>query len=89
VTFEWDRDKAASNRRKHRVEFADAVAVFEDSRGQTTDDPHPSERRFVTLGLDTLGRVLVVCWTSRGTQIRIISARKANARERRFYSEEG
>jgi len=88
VTFEWDRDKASSNRRKHRVEFADAVAVFEDPRAQTQDDPHPHERRFVTMGLDVLGRVLVVSWTSRGTQIRIISARKANGRERRFYSEE-
>jgi uncharacterized DUF497 family protein len=42
VTFEWDPAKAAANRRKHRVSFADTVAVFEDPRAMTIDDPHPA-----------------------------------------------
>jgi uncharacterized DUF497 family protein len=54
----------------------------------TRDDPHPSEQRHVTLGIDTLGRVLVVSWTSRGESIRIISARRATARELRQYETE-
>jgi uncharacterized DUF497 family protein len=72
---------------KHRVSFADTVAVFEDPRAMTTDDPHPSEKRFVTVGLDAMGRVLVVSWTSREPEIRIISARKATRQERRQYEE--
>jgi uncharacterized DUF497 family protein len=87
VTFEWDPAKAAANRRKHRVSFADTVPVFEDPRAMTVDDPHPSESRFVTVGLDALGRVLVVSWTSRESAIRIISVRKATRQERRQYEE--
>jgi hypothetical protein len=89
VTFEWDPDKAASNRRKHRVDFADAVGVFEDPRALTRDDPHPDELRHLTMGLDFLGRVVVVCGTGRRTEIRIISARKATPAERRQYQDEG
>jgi uncharacterized protein len=68
VTFAWDPDKAASNRRKHRIDFADAAGVFEDSRALTRDEPHPGELRHVTMGLDFLGRVFVVCWTAVRTQ---------------------
>jgi len=89
VTFDWDPEKAAGNRRKHRVEFADAVGVFEDPRALTRDDAHADEPRHVTMGLDFLGRVVVVCWTERRNAIRIISARKATPRERRQYEEEG
>lgn len=89
VTFEWDPDKAASNRRKHRVDFADAAGVFEDSRALTRDEPHPGELRHVTMGLDFLGRVVVVCWTGRPNAIRIISARRATPAERRQYVNEG
>ena len=83
--FEWDPAKAQRNRAKHRVAFADAVGVFDDPRAVTLDDPHPREQRYVTLGLDFLGRVLVVCWTQRGSNIRIISARNATKRERLTY----
>jgi uncharacterized DUF497 family protein len=85
VSFQWDPSKAALNRRKHRVDFADAVGVFEDPHAITQDDPHPKEPRYVTMGLDTLGRVLVVSWTGRGELIRLISARPASPRERRLY----
>ena len=87
VTFEWDPSKAARNRRKHRVSFADAVGVFQDPRALTQDDPHPDEARFVTIGLDLLGRVVVVSWTGRPAAIRVISARKATPAERGQYEE--
>ena len=60
MAYQWDRAKAVANRAKHGVDFADAIGVFEDRRALTTDDPHPDEERFVTLGLDLLARVLVV-----------------------------
>ena len=85
MTFQWDPAKARSNLTKHRVDFADATAVLEDPQGLTRDDPHPREERFVTLGLDALGRLLVVCWTPRGDQIRLISARRATRVESRQY----
>jgi uncharacterized protein len=88
VTFQWDPDKARANLRKHRVDFADAATVFEDPRALTRDDPHPREERFVTLGLDALGRLLVVSWTSRDDEFRIISARRANRAESRQYEKE-
>ena len=88
MTFQWDPDKARANFRKHRVDFADAATVFEDPRALTRDDPHPREERFVTLGLDALGCLLVVCWTSRNDEFRIISARNADRAESRQYEKE-
>src|SRR6266567_2574438 len=88
VTFQWDRGKARANLRKHRVDFADAATVFDDPSALTLDDPHPHEERFVTLGMDALGRVLVVCWSARAGDFRIISARRANRAETRQYEEE-
>jgi uncharacterized DUF497 family protein len=88
VTFQWDADKARSNLRRHRVDFADAVIVFDDPRALTRDDPHPREERFVTLGLDALGRLLVVCSTSRDDEFRLISARRADRAESRQYDKE-
>ena len=88
MSFQWDPAKARANLRKHRVNFADAVGVFDDPGALTLDDPHPREQRWITLGLDTLGRVLVVCWTSRDDDIRIISARPATRREVRQYQKE-
>ena len=57
------------------------------SNALTRDDPHPDEARFVTIGLDILGRVVVVSWTGRPTAIRLISARKATPAEREQYEE--
>ena len=88
MAFQWDPDKAQENLRKHGVAFADAVGAFEDPRALTRDDPHPSEERFLTLGLDLVGRIVLVNWTWRGDDIRLISARKASAGERRQYSED-
>jgi uncharacterized DUF497 family protein len=82
---EWDPDKAAANRQKHQVDFADAATVLEDDAALTVPDDHPDEERAVTLGTDALGRLLVIVYTWRGDQVRLISARKATRSERRQY----
>jgi hypothetical protein len=87
VSYEWDPKKAASNLRKHGVDFADAVTALEDELALTLDDDYPDEQRFITIGTDALGRVLVVVYAFRGEKIRIISAREATPRERRQYPE--
>jgi len=86
VGFEWDRRKAASNLRKHGVDFADAALVLYDDLALTArDELHTDEERFITLGMDPLGRILVVLHTARGERVRLISARPATAAERRRY----
>ena len=85
MDYEWDPRKAESNLRKHRVDFADAVSVFSDSLALTIQDESDEEARFLTLGSDLLGRVLVVAYTWRGDRLRIISARRATTRERKQY----
>lgn len=85
MRYEWDPRKARANVEKHGVAFADAVGALEDERALTWDDGNPSESRFVTIGIDYLARVVVVVYTWRGRTIRIISARKATARERAQY----
>ena len=88
VSYQWDPAKARANQAKHGVGFADAVGVFEDPRAVTIDDRHPDEDRYVTIGLDLLGRVLVVSWTWRDEEVRLISARRATRKESRDYEEE-
>ena len=85
--FQWDSKKALANLRKHGVDFADAIGALEDPRALTRDDPHAAEERFLTVGLDLLGRVVLVNWTWRDDDIRVISARKASPGERRQYEE--
>jgi uncharacterized DUF497 family protein len=87
VRFQWDPGKARTNLRKHGVDFADAVGAFEDPLALTLNDPHPSEDRYLTLGIDLLGRITVVNWTWRDDEIRVISARKATRPELRSYHE--
>ena len=88
MTYQWDPNKAKSNLKKHGIRFADAVSVFEDENAITIEDEHESESRFITIGRDILLRILVVVYTFRGHIIRIISARKATARERKIYEEQ-
>ena len=73
--------------RKHGVSFADAVTALEDERALTERDVSDEEERWVTMGLDGEGRVLVVIYTWRGDKLRLISARNATRRERRAYEE--
>jgi uncharacterized protein len=81
VRFEWDERKARANLRKHRVDFADAATIFEDDLAVTMVDEDSEEDRYVTIGMDAVGRVLVVAYTIRDRRIRIISARRAAKRE--------
>lgn len=86
VDIEFDPAKAASNLRKHRVSFADAEQALRDPMARTIDDPDSTdEQRFVTLGMDALGRILVVIHTTRGDRTRLISARKASRGESEHY----
>ena len=89
MDFEWDEDKARSNEAKHGVPFAEAVSVFGDPLAVTFDDPLNSadEVRFLTIGLSTAGRVLIVSHTDRGEATRIISARVASRGERKGYED--
>ncbi len=87
MEFEWDPRKAAANLRKHGIDFADAATVLYDELAITVPNDHPEEDRFVTLGMDAIGRVLVVVYTWRGDRARLISARHATRRERRQYEE--
>ncbi|HLF00878.1 MAG TPA: BrnT family toxin, partial [Anaerolineales bacterium] len=86
MDYQWDVAKAKSNKEKHGIDFADAVTALDDDNALTMPDDDPDEDRFVTIGLDALGRVLVVIYTYRSSaMIRIISARKATPRERKQY----
>ncbi|MEM6840205.1 MAG: BrnT family toxin [Cyanobacteria bacterium P01_H01_bin.121] len=87
MVYQWNRDKAAINLRKHGVDFTDAVSAFSDDLAITIPDERFDEERFVTIGLDAFSRVLVVVYTLRGDEIRVISARKATRQERRQYEE--
>ena len=64
------------------------MAVFEDDQALTMEDDVPDEERFITIGQDILGRILVVVYTWRADRIRVISARLATPRERRQYEGE-
>ena len=89
MTFTWNPEKDAVNRRKHAVGFREAASVLEDPLSTTYPDPAHSrgEQRYVTIGRSRLERTLVVAHADRGDTIRIISARPATRRERRFYEE--
>lgn len=88
MVVEWDPVKAQQNVRKHGVSFADAVTALEDDRALTERDVSADdEERWVTIGMDGVGQVLVVVYTWRGENLRLISARNATRRERRVYEE--
>jgi uncharacterized DUF497 family protein len=85
MEIEWDPKKAKANVRKHGIFFADAVMVLSDDLAITIEDPRHAEQRFVTIGSDALGRILVVVYNYRGDRIRLISAREATPTERARY----
>jgi uncharacterized protein len=90
LTFEWDADKAALNIAKHGVTFDEARTVFGDPLAVIFDDEEHSldELREIIIGHSVLRRLLLVSFTERGDEVvRIISARKANKRERKDYEE--
>jgi hypothetical protein len=63
MNYQWDDHKAKANLKKHKVDFAEAVTVFDDDLAITVEDIIPEEERFVTIGADALGRILVVVYT--------------------------
>src|SRR5690554_5369522 len=88
LIFDWDPSKDAANQKKHDVSFSEAKTVFTDEFGRLIADPDHSdeEDRFVLLGTSVHSRLLLVCHCVRGGDtIRIISARRANRRERKSY----
>jgi len=89
LRFEWDKKKSRENKRRHGVSFEEAQTVFLDENAIRYYDPDHShdEDRFIMLGMSYTLRVLVVChcYHVDDTVIRIISARKANAKEATVY----
>jgi uncharacterized protein len=89
IEFEWDTEKERKNLQKHGVSFYEGGTVFGDPLSWTFPDPDHSrsEERFLTIGMSSLGRILLVSHTDRGMKTRIINARPATPRERRDYEE--
>ncbi|MFI5454030.1 MAG: BrnT family toxin [Isosphaerales bacterium] len=87
MEFEWDPDKAVRNLAKHSVSFHEAATIFGDPLALTFSDPDHSdeEDRFLTFGLSSEGRMLVVSHTDREDCTRIISARRATRKEKKLY----
>ena len=87
--FEWDKPKATANLKKHGVSFDEALTVFADPLARIRDDPDHSivERREILIGHSVRHRILVVGFTERETKVRIISARRATAQERKNHEE--
>ena len=89
LTFEWDEEKDLSNQRKHGVSFEEGKTVFNDPRSITIADEQHSdhEDRYVDIGNSSRGRLIVVSYTDRDSNIRIISCRKATKLERETYEQ--
>ena len=89
MEFESDPAKAATNIKKHKVSFEEAASVFGDPMAYTFSDPDHSvgESRWLTFGMSSMARVLVVSYTERKEKIHLISARTATKNERKFYEE--
>ena len=84
--YEWDPAKSTANLRKHGVKFSDASMALEDEHAlPIPDESSLEEERFLSLCMDPLGRIIVVVYTWRGQNLRVISARKATRRERAQY----
>ena len=89
MNFAWDPKKAAANLRKHGIAFEEAATGFRDALSVSGFDPDHSagERRFITFGVSSIGRLIVVSHNDEGSIIRIISARLATRQERKIYEE--
>ena len=82
----WDPEKAEANFRKHRIRFSDGELVFYDPMALEIEEQFvDDEQRFVSVGSDSIGRVLVVVYVYIEDSVRLISARKATPGERKAY----
>jgi uncharacterized DUF497 family protein len=90
MQIDWDPVKAGANFRDHGIQFAEAATVLTDDFALSREDPDAvGEQRFVTLGMSATGKLLVVVYTHREPDIyRIISAWKANRRQRVQYEKD-
>ena len=88
ISFQWDSDKAQSNRQKHGIAFEEAAEVFFDPFHQTGNASTDDEQRDFILGYSLSQRILMVVYVERDEWTRIISARRATRRERKLYEEE-
>lgn len=83
-----DRAKAKNNFQKHKVRFSDVEIVLSDPMALTVEDHDvEGEKRFVTVGSDSIGRIILVVYTYRNDEVRLISARKTTHSERKLYEE--
>lgn len=89
VEFEWDPEKDRRNQELHHISFVEASSVFGDPLHRTVADPRHSagEFRYLTTGYTSSHRLVIVAHTDRGNRVRIITARLALPKERRFYEE--
>ena len=86
MRFQFDPAKAKSNLKKHKVSFADAEGVFYDPLAIHSEDPDSEdEERFIAVGMGSTSQILVVVYTFRGEEIRLISVRRATDREVKEY----
>lgn len=87
LQFEWDEEKYAVNLRKHNIKFEEGAEVFFDAAGVFDDASIDRERRESVIGFSFSARVLLVVFIERGERTRIISARRATAKERNEYEQ--
>lgn len=88
IDYQWDPKKSNINKQKHRIDFVDAVGVFEGKWSLTIkQEIIREEQRFATIGVDFLGRIIVAVYTYRGNGILLISARPATKTERNIYEQ--
>ena len=89
LDFEWDENKARENIKNHKVSFHEAISIFSDPAAVTIPDPDhsESEHRFIAIGTSAKSRALIVVYTERRGNVRIISCRKTTPRERSVYEE--
>jgi uncharacterized protein len=86
MSVEFDPTKDEANRQKHGVSLAEGDGVLSDPLALTMEDEFvEGEQRFASLGMNIFDSLMVVIWTSRGANIRVISVRKAEPKERRNY----
>lgn len=90
IKFEWDLNKAKKNLQKHYVAFGEAATIFSNRLSITVYDPDHSEQedRYITIGISSSGRFLIVAHMDRGDRTRIISARELTRKERKEYEKE-
>lgn len=90
IVFEWDGNKEKLNISKHDVDITEAESVFNDPFSITVADPDHSieEDRFIDIGMSDKNRVLVIVYTERDENIRIISVGKAKPTERKIYEQQ-